>query len=198
MFRFTLGLIFTLLFVGSVHAQPKAWTLDKNHSHVGFTARHLGLAKVHGEFTKFDAQIKADSKTGKITALEATVDATSVSTDNEKRDNHLRGDDFFAADKYKAMKLVLKSIAWKGSSFTATVALTIRNITKNVIFKGELLGMRTVDFGSGPQPRAAYEASATIDRKEFGLTFNGLAEGIAIVSDSVDITLEVEITRSAS
>lgn len=178
-------------------AQPVQWKLDENHSHIGFTARHLAFAKVRGEFDEFDAKVTADAKTGKLTALEATVATKSVDTGNAKRDKHLRSDDFFAADKHPQMKLVLKKIKWKGNSFTATVALTIRGITKDVKFEGELLGVKSVNFGNGAHPRAAYEASATIDRKDFGLEFNGLAEGIAIVGDEVEITLEAELSLPA-
>lgn len=198
MARIVIVLVLASLVVSSVSAQSTAWTIDANHSHIGFTARHLGFAKVRGEFKKFDAKVKADAKSGKITALEATVDANSVSTDNEKRDNHLRGDDFFAASKFGTMKLVLKSISWNGNAFTATVALTIRNTTKDVVFKGELLGVQTVNFGQGAHRRAAYEATAKINRKEFGLSFSGLAEGTAIVSDDVEITLEAELSAPGS
>ena len=192
------GLLLTALVLSATTAQAQqvAWSVDQNHSHIGFSARHLGFAKVRGEFKKFDAKVTADAKTGKISALEATVDANSVDTDNEKRDNHLRGDDFFAASQHGQLKLVLKSIAWKGSEFTATVALTIRGTTKDVVFKGELLGVQTVNFGNGAHARAAYEAKAKINRKDFGLKFAGLAEGISIVSDDVEITLEAEMVSS--
>jgi polyisoprenoid-binding protein YceI len=175
-------------------AQPVEWSLDPAHSHIGFTARHLGFAKVRGEFLSVSAKITADAKTGKITALEATAEAKSVDTGVQKRDDDLRSDNFFHAEKYPTLKLVLKSIKWSGKKFTAIVALTIRDVTKDVTFKGELLGVQTVNFGRGAHPRAAYEASATINRKEFGLKFAGLAEGIAIVGDEVEIDLEVEMT----
>ena len=164
------------------------------HTHVGFTARHLGFAKVRGELTKFSAKIEADAKTGKITKLEAEADARSVDTGVQKRDDDLRSDHFFAADKYPTLKLVLKSVKWKGQKFTATVALTIRDVTKDVKLEGELLGVQKVDFGRGPQMRAAYEAHGEINRKEFGLSFSGLAEGIAIVSDEVELDLELEMS----
>ncbi len=185
------------LFATGAQAQASAWNLDPAHSHIGFTARHLAFAKVHGEFTKFSAKLEADSKTGKLTKLEAEAEAKSIDTGVEKRDNDLRSDNFLAADKFPTLKLVLKSIKWKGNAFTATVALTIHGTTKNVKFEGELEGMHTVDFGHGPQRRAGYEAHAKINRKDFGLTFSGLIEGIAIVSDQVELNLEAEIWQPA-
>lgn len=173
-------------------AQSAKWNVDMGHSEVSFTARHLAFAKVRGEFKSFTATIEADEKTGKITKLSAEVDAKSVDTGVEKRDEDLRSDHFFAVDKFPKLKLVMKSIKWNGNKFSAVVALTIRDVTKDVTFEGELLGVQTVNFGQGPHQRAAYEASATINRKEFNLNFNGLAEGISIVGDEVEINLSAE------
>jgi polyisoprenoid-binding protein YceI len=183
-----------LLFATAAQAQPATWTLDPGHSQVGFSARHLGFAKVRGEFQKVSATITADAKTGKITALEAEADAKSVDTGIQKRDDHLRSDDFFNAEKFPKLKMVLKTIKWSGKKFTATVALTIRDVTKEVKFQGELLGVQTVNFGQGAHQRAGYEAHATINRKDFGLKFAGVAEGIAIVGDEVELQLELEMT----
>jgi polyisoprenoid-binding protein YceI len=194
MMKFAWSLVVALLVSTVAHAQSVEWTLDTNHTNIGFTARHLGFTKVHGEFKTFSAKIEADAKTAKITKLEAEADTKSVNTDVEKRDEDLRSEHFFYASKFPKLKLVLKSIQWNGNKFTATCALTMRDVTKDVKFEGELLGVQTVDFGRGPHQRAAYEAKATVNRKEFGLNFNGLAEGVAIVSDNVDIELEVEMS----
>lgn len=185
-----------LLCAAVAQAQPVDWNLDPAHSHIGFTAKHLVFAKVRGEFQKFSAKAQADAKTAKLTALSAEAETKSVSTDNQKRDDHLRSDDFFNAAQFPTLKLVLKSIKWKGKKFTATIALTLRDITKDVKFEGELLGVQTVNFGTGAHQRAAYEAHATINRKDFGLKFNGLAEGIAMVGDQVEIDIETELTMT--
>lgn len=176
-------------------AEPVEWSFDKNHSSVGFIARHLGFAKVRGEFRDFDTKVKADSKTGKLTGLEATARAKSVDTGNEKRDAHLRSDDFFNAEKFPEVKLSLRNIKWKGDAFEAVVALTLRDVTRDVVFTGRQLGLQTVNFGQGPQQRTAYEASATVNRKEFGLKFNGVAEGVSVVADDVTIALEGSFWR---
>jgi polyisoprenoid-binding protein YceI len=192
--RASLTLAAALLFATAAKAQPVTWTLDPGHSHVGFSARHLGFAKVRGEFQKVSATITADAKTGKITALEAEADAKSVDTGVQKRDDHLRSDDFFNAEKFPKLKMVLKTIKWSGKKFTATVALTIRDVTKDVKFQGELLGVQTVNFGQGAHQRAGYEAHARINRKDFGLKFAGVAEGVALVGDEVELQLELEMT----
>lgn len=172
------------------------WNLDPNHTSVGFTARHLAFAKVRGKFTSFSARLQADPQTGKLTSFEATIEAKSVDTGVDKRDNHLRSDDFFAVAKHPNITAKSKSIQWKGNEFTAIVALTIRGITKDVKFQGEQLGIETVNFGQGPHLRTAYEATATINRKDFGLNFSGLAEGISIVGDEVEIHIEAEASHT--
>lgn len=188
-----LSVVAVLLLAANAHAQSVPWNLDPMHSHIGFTAHHLGFAKVHGEFKKFSAKIEADPKTAKITKLEAEAETKSVDTGVEKRDNHLRSDDFFAADQFPKLKMEVKTIKWKGKTFTANVALTIRDVTKDVKFDGTLEGPQVVNFGQGPQQRAAYEAHTKIKRKEFGLKFSGVAEGISLVGDDVELNLECEI-----
>ena len=184
-----------LLFAGSALAQPIDWTLDNSHSQISFTARHLGFAKVRGEFKKFAVtKATADAKTGKLTALEAEADTASVDTGVAKRDEHLKSDDFLNAAQFPKLKLVVKKITWAGKKFNATVALTLRDVTKDVKMTGELLGVTTVNFGQGPQLRLGYEANGTINRKDFGLKFAAVTEGVAIVSDKVDLHLEAEFS----
>lgn len=187
-----LGSLLALFLATPAFAQPVPWALDPGHSEVGFTARHLAFAKVRGEFKAFSAQIGADEKTAKITKLTAEAETKSVDTGVDKRDEHLRSDDFFNAAKFPKLKLELKSIKWNGSKFDAVVALTIRDITKDVKLKGELLGVQTVDFGQGKHQRAAYEATATINRKDFGLKFAAVTEGISVVGDEVELHFQIE------
>ena len=173
------------------------WAIDPGHSHVGFTVRHLGFTKVNGQFKKFSGVVRADPKTAKITSLEATAETASVDTGIDKRDTHLKGDDFFNAEKYPQLKLKLKSIKFAGNKFTAKTDLTLRDVTKEVPFKGELMGPHVVNFGQGPQQRAGYEATATINRKDFGLKYAAVTEGLSVVSDQVDLALQIELSYTA-
>jgi polyisoprenoid-binding protein YceI len=192
--RYSLVSLGVLLLCSSAAAQPVPWSVDANHSRIGFNVKHLGFAKVHGDFKVFSAKLVADAKTAKITELEAEADAKSVDTGIEKRDAHLRSDDFFGADQYPKLKLVVKNVQWRGKSFTATGALTIRDVTKNVKFQGEMQGPQVVNLGQGPHMRAAYHASTKINRKDFNLKFAGVAEGVALVGDDVAIEFETEIS----
>lgn len=192
---FVLSFLALTFSVSTARAENVAWTLDKAHSGVGFTVRHLGLTKVHGKFTDFDATATADAKTGKVATVEATARAASVSTGVDKRDEHLRTDDFFAADTNPEIKAVSRKITWKGHKVTADVDLTIRGVTKAVKFTGEQLGVQKVNFGDGDQLRTGYTLTAKINRKDFGLKFNAVMEGVAVVSDEVTIELDVQLSR---
>lgn len=191
----SLGLLLTASAAWAEEGKSIPWSLDKNHSHVGFSVRHLGISRVKGEFKKFSGEFLADPDTGRLTHVDAKVRVDSVDTGIEGRDNHLKADDFFSAAKYPEMRLVTRKIRWSGNdTFVATVDLTIRDKTHPVRFTGEFLGSHMVAFGKGPKHRrAGYSASARIDRKKFGLMFNSIAEGVSVVGDRVKIELEVEI-----
>lgn len=192
------------LLAASAAAQPAAapraggvpFAFDKTHSHVGFKVKHLGVSYVKGSFGDFEAEIEADEATGKLTKVKGVVKTGSVDTGSQKRDAHLKAEDFFAAEKYPAMRLETRRIRWDDDTFVAHAMLTIRDKTRPVIFRGELTGTQTGTFWGKKQIRAGYSATTKIDRKKFGLLFNGLAEGVAMVGDKVTITLEVEAYRN--
>ncbi len=177
-------------------ANESEWQLDAAHSSVAFSVKHLGISKVTGSFKEFSGKILADDATGKITAIEGEVKVKSVNTGIDARDNHLKAADFFDAEKFPTMKLKTTSIVIKGSEITAVADLTIKNTTKSVTFKGEFLGARAVDMGQGKTMRAGYSVSTIINRQDFGLKFNKLAEGVSVVGDEVKITLEAEIFKA--
>ena len=179
----------------SAGAADVAWQLDPTHSSVEFTVRHLGISKVNGSFGVFSATVMADEKTGKLSSVQAEADVDSVNTGVEKRDDHLKSPEFFDAKKFPKMYLKTKKISWKGDQITVIADLTIKGITRTVEFKGEYLGSQKANFGT-PQLRAGYSLKGVINRQNFGLSFNALAEGVAIVGDKVTIELDLEIARN--
>jgi len=185
----------TMVASNDVLAKSVKWKIDAMHTEVGFSVRHLGISKVKGEFSKYDGTITADAETGRLDGFTVSVDVSSIDTGVEKRDHHLQSDDFFGAEKFPKMLMKMKTIKWSGDDFKATVALTIRDVTQDVVLSGEFLGTRRVDFGYGPQVRAGYSASAKIDRHKFNLNFNKLAEGVAVVGKDVKILLDIETIR---
>ncbi len=183
--------IVIILFSANAHAGD--WQVDKAHSSVGFSVRHLGISKVKGTFNSFTANIQADKKTGKLAKVVGTVEINTVDTGISGRDDHLKAGDFFDAKKFPTAKIVTKSIKFSGDKISGLAELTMKGVTRSVSFTGEFLGSHIVDFGQGKTLRAGYSISAKINRQNFGLTFNRLAEGVSVVGDEVTIILDMQI-----
>ncbi len=190
-------LIFAMLTLGPgvATAESTDWKLDKSHTHIGFMVKHMGITRVRGNFKKFDASIQAHKDTGHLKALSATVEVDSVDTGNSKRDSHLLKDDFFNESDFPKATLKLKTIKFEGNRFKAVFDLTIRETTKAIEFDGELLGIRNKNFDNSPGKRAGYTFQGVINRQDFGLRFNKIAEGVSVVDDKVTIEIDLEMTR---
>lgn len=170
-----------------------AWNLIRVHSSVGFSVKHLLISKVRGTFADFDGTVHA-GKDGRISRFEGTVKTASVDTGNAKRDEHLRSPDFFASENFPTITAKTTRIAWDGDRFVAATDLTIKGVTRSVLLKGELLGTRVANFGDGDALFAGYSFSTSINRKDFGLTFDKVANGTAVVDDKVELAGELEIS----
>jgi polyisoprenoid-binding protein YceI len=171
------------------------WSLDQAHSTVEFTVRHMVVATFSGKFTSFDAEIQFDEVRPETASVSATVDVASIETGNEQRNGHLRSDDFFNAEQYPQMTFTSTRIVRDGGEFKIHGDLTIRDVTKPVVFEAEYGGQVIDPWGNA---RLGIVAETTINRREFGLNWNGLIEsGGAIVADKVKIKLHVEATRPA-
>lgn len=167
------------------------YTVDKAHSEVGFKVRHLGITNVRGDFPDYDATVTMDGEDLSTLVAEATIKTTSIDTGIERRDNHLRSDDFFNAEQFPT--ITFKSTAVRninGSSFELVGNLTIRNVTKEVVFEAEYLGaakmMETAKVG--------FEAETVINRFDYNLKWDNLTEaGGFVVGEEVTIELELEL-----
>jgi polyisoprenoid-binding protein YceI len=191
-----LTLAVCFLMASTSYAKQAYWKVDTAHSTIGFTVKHLGLSKVHGSFNEYESWIKADENTGKLSWVKAKAKVSSVSTGIQKRDAHLLTPDFFDATKYPDIVIETVSIQWNGDTFSGKAKLTMKGVTREVAFSGIQSGVVTTSLGGTRSIRTGYEVSATINRKDFGLNFNAVAEGVNIVSDEVTLNFEVQTYRS--
>lgn len=178
----------------AVTAQSK-WTLDPAHSNVRFTVPHLVISEVEGSFSKFDGSVSHNKPDFTDASIQFTVDVASVDTDNERRDGHLKSDDFFNAEKYPQMKF--QSTSFKKISdnkYELNGNLTIRDVTKPVKF--DVVYGGTAKDGRGTT-KAGFKATTTINRFDYGLKWNAITEaGGATVGQDVTIDLKLQFAKS--
>lgn len=178
-------------------AAPAAttWTLDKSHSGVKFSVDHLVISEVEGNFKVFSGSVVSPSPDFTNAKVEFTVDVNSINTDDEKRDGHLKSDDFFNAEKYPQMKFTSTSFKKvKDNAYVLEGDLTIRDVTKKVKFAVMYGGTVKDPWGN---IKAGFKASAKINRKDFGLKWGALTEtGGAVVGDEVRMLVNVEFAQA--
>jgi polyisoprenoid-binding protein YceI len=170
------------------------WSFDLVHSSINFWVRHLMVSKVHGRFGQWTGSLQLDESNLAASSLDIQIDAASIDTREPQRDTHLRSADFLEAEKYP--HLTFKSTAVKVAgkdSFEVQGNLTIRGVTKPVTLEVESSG-RVKDPWGGE--RAGFSAHGSIERKDFGLTWNkALEAGGVVVGDKVEISIEIEAVR---
>jgi polyisoprenoid-binding protein YceI len=175
-------------------ASATEYDLDASHSYVGFSVRHMMVVNQRGNFTKFSGTLKYDDKDPAQSSVEAIIDLASVDTREPKRDEHLRSADFFGVAKFPTMTFRSKKFEKAGEGFKVTGDLSLHGVTKSVVLDVGALSPESKDpFGN---LKVGTSASATISRKDFGLTWNKALEtgGIA-VGEEVKISLELEFNR---
>lgn len=178
---------------GAPAAAPAAgsWTIDLAHSDITFRIRHL-VAKVPGTFNQWTAKIAGEPPAWAPSAVEVTIDAASIDTRNERRDNDLRSENFFDVAKFPTITFRSTKVEVQGTRLTITGDLTIKGITKPVVLTGEYTGM----MGAGARTKVGFSASTTINRLDWGITWNRAVEGGGVVlGDEVTIDINVEAAR---
>lgn len=171
-------------------ANASVYTLDNSHTNVGFSAKHLMITNVKGEFKKYTANIDFDTASKSFKVFKATVNIASIDTGIEKRDAHLKSEDFFLADKFPEMTFEMKSYDLNGGEPKMKGDLTIRGITKPVVFDVEDLS--TVKDFEGNN-RVGFTLKGKINRMDFDLKWNKALElGGVAVSEEVKISVDVE------
>jgi polyisoprenoid-binding protein YceI len=190
----TLTIALFILFV-PFFADAATWQIDPDHSSFQFKIRHLTVSNVKGDFGKARGVVTMDDKDITNLRVELTIDASSVNTGHAKRDEHLRGPDFFDVIKYPTLTFVSKKVMKTDANRLKVIGnLTIRGVAREITVEVE-----------GPTPevkdpwgsfRRGATATTRINRKDFGMTWNKVLDtGGLLVSDEVDIYVEVELVR---
>ena len=183
----------SIALIGSSFAQTaKTWNVDKMHSGLKFTVSHLVISEVDGSFKIFDGNIVSTKDDFSDAKINFTVDVNSINTDNANRDGHLKGDDFFNAEKFPNMSFVSTSFKKKsGAMYELVGNLTIRDVTKKVTFSVKYGGTTKDPYGN---TKAGFKATGTINRLQYGLKWNTLTEaGGAVVGSDIDFTVNLEM-----
>jgi polyisoprenoid-binding protein YceI len=166
------------------------WTIDPVHSDVGFVVRHAMVSKVRGHFTKFEGRLVTADDPLESTVT-ATIDLASIDTSNQQRDDHIRSADFFEVEKHPTMTYHSTGIRRDGGDLVLDGELTLKGVTRSVPLTLEIGG-----FGPDPAAeggaRAGFTATGQINRSDFGITFNMPIPGGVMVSEKVQIVLEIE------
>jgi polyisoprenoid-binding protein YceI len=183
--------ILSLLFLSGTIASAATYSVDPDHTLIQFKVKHLAIATVRGSFVDFTGEFDFDPENIGSASASATIAAKSVDTNNKKRDDHLRSDDFFAVEKHPEIKFVSKEIKnVEGNNFTVIGDITINGVTKPIELDAVFNGAATDPWGN---ERAGFTAESKLDRRDFGLTWNkALEAGGFVVGDEVKIHLEVE------
>ncbi len=169
------------------------WAIDPSHSAVTFSARHLMAARVRGAFKAFSGQINV-SDSPEASTVNVSIDAASIDSGVEDRDNHLRSPDFLDVENHPTLEFASSAVRAISGGYAVDGALTIRGTTKPVTMEMEYLGVVADPWGN---EKALFSAKTQIDREAYGLVWNApLEAGGWLVGKTVGIELEVQATLS--
>ncbi len=185
-----------ILSLGSIVANAESYKLDESHTTIGFKVKHLVISTVTGRFNKLEGSGSFDEKTKTLKDLKANIQVSSIDTNEADRDKHLKGPDFFNAEKFPTITAEIKSASFaKADEANLKLKLKIRDVTKDVDFAAKFLGTVIDPWGN---KRIAFEGKGKINRKDFGVSWNKtLDKGGVMVDDMVEIFIEGEAIAEA-
>jgi polyisoprenoid-binding protein YceI len=173
-----------------------AWQIDPAHSHVEFAVKHMMISTVRGQFDRFSGTVEFDEQNPANTTLDVDIETASINTKVDDRDNHLRSPDFLNAEAYPSLRFKSSRVEVLDDHHARLYGdLTIRDQTREVALDVEYLGQAKSPWGT---TSAGFSAAATINRKDWGLTWNqALETGGVLVGEDIKIAIEVELVKQA-
>jgi polyisoprenoid-binding protein YceI len=172
------------------------YEIDPSHTTIGFSAKHLAVSTVRGQFNKFEGSFEGPDGDDTKARGEVKIDVASLSTRTDQRDDHLRSADFFDAQKYPYITYKLTSIEPKGDAYVVHGDLTIKDVTKPIKLEATLDGRVPDPFGG--KERIGVTAKGQINRMDFGLNWDGIAGAVQIASHTIKLDIEAEIVVKAA
>lgn len=184
--------IFILFMLSGVWAQSDDWKADKAHSNIAFSVAHLVISDVQGKFTDYDVTMTTSKHDLSDASVEVVIRTASISTENEKRDKHLRSGDFFNVEKYPTITFESKSFEKTGDNkYKVTGDLTMNGVTKEVVLDMIYRGQAKDPWGN---VKAGFKATTVLDRYDFGLKYNSALEtGALLIGEDVQINIDLEM-----
>ncbi len=172
---------------GASVSAPATWKIDPTHSELSFTIRHM-VSKVRGQFDAWSGTITVDPADWSTASVEVIAQTSTIDTNNERRDADLRSDNHFDADANPTVTFKSTKVTrFAGDSLTVAGNLTMHGITRPVVLRGHFNGMT----GAPGKRRAGFEAGASVNRKDFNMTWNRIVEGSLMVGDEVKIEIDI-------
>lgn len=166
------------------------WTIDTAHTHIGFAVKHMMISTVRGQFRTYTGTLDLDTDDFTKSRFEGEIEVASVDTGNKDRDDHLRTNDFFDVPNHPKMIFKSTRIERNGDDYVVYGDLTLRGVTREIALDVEYNGVSKSPYG---QTLSGFSARATINRKDFGVSFNALLEtGGVAVAEKVKLELDVE------
>lgn len=172
------------------------YTIDPDHSSVEFKIKHLAITNVNGAFGRFEGNLFFDPSNVSAAKTTAKISVDSITTENGKRDDHLKSPDFFNTAQFPELTFVSKETTGSAESFQVKGDLTMRGVTKPVVLDVTYNGTAKDHYGN---ERVGFSATTSLNRKDFGLTWSKLTEaGAIVVGDDVKITLDISAIKKAA
>ncbi len=170
------------------------WNIDPTHSEVAFKVKHLVISTVSGSFNKFEGSLNSENEDFDGASAKFTLDVNSIDTNVADRDAHLKSADFFSAEKFPNINYEGTLSKVSEDNYLLKGPLTIKDITKDIELNVEFGGIMVDGYG---QTKAGFEITGSINRKEFGLTWNMVTEaGGVVVGDAIKLNLNIQVTKS--
>ncbi len=176
-------------------ATPTKWVLDPMHSEVQFKVKHLVISTVTGFFKSFEGSMETENEDFTDAKVEFSLDVDSIDTNQDQRDGHLKSPEFFDVGNFPKISFKSTSFTKEGDDYTLVGDLTIKDVTKPVTLEVEYGGIATDFYGN---TKAGFEVTGKINRKDFGLTWDGVTEaGSVVLGSDIKLIINVQFAKQA-